>query len=83
VTAADFELGAHLLLSPGTCARIPDAPLQVSELGLGLMVTATLMSDIAASPRMKLFVNDIDMGTTSGVSNGDKVQIELCTPASY
>ena len=32
---------------------------------------------------MTLFVNEVDKGTTSDVSNGDRVQLEVCTRASY
>ena len=83
MTTEDFELGVALLLSPETCQKVPDEPLTVSGLGPGLVVAATLASDIAESPRMTLFVNDVARGTTSSVGNGDTVQIEVCTPASY
>jgi hypothetical protein len=83
VTTEDFELGVELLLSREMCQKVPDVPIEVSDLGHGVIVTATVTSDIAASTRMRLFVNEVDEGTTFGVSNGDKVQVEVCTPASY
>ena len=71
-----------LLLSREKCQKVPDKPIEVSDLGPGVIVTATVTSNINASSRMRLFVNQTDKGTTSDVRNGDRVQVQVCTPAS-
>jgi hypothetical protein len=78
-----FELGAELLLDRETCQTVPAQAIIVSDLGDGVFVTATVISDIVGSTRMNLFVNDADEGTSFDVTNGDKVQIEVCASTFY
>jgi hypothetical protein len=78
IIAEDFELGPHLLLDLNTCATVPTNAINVSDLGDGVEVLASLVSTSANSDRMTLFVNGLNMGFQSTVSNNDLVQIRLC-----
>jgi len=73
-----FEPGSHLLLSTQRCQLVPTEPLEVSDLGQGIAVTAVVTSNRADSDRMVVVVNGEEHGTAFNVTDGDDLQVKVC-----
>jgi hypothetical protein len=68
---------------PNACRIIPDQPFIVSGLGDNVSVNALIQNLGGTSPDMAILVNNEEKGSSILVTNGDQIQIKVCSSPNY